>query len=433
MASGFVGAAKSSAQWTVRRVIQLPAFVVVAILFLARAPRGLNRFARLIVESISDPDKKRRVTRPFSDQFQPVATRDLPGAVVLESRPGGWEQMPIPPIYGLTRGGTTSIRIGDEVLHRLVDVSFQLNSDFIRSGRGVAANEKLIRRESEWTLPADVDFVDQRADRVSLTRVHEHLRLDRAFNLCGLYAPAWAHFLISFYPKLEYLGIAAAEGPIDLVIPREFDPHFRHLISLELADKPNVRIVEIDRGTEVHCATLYHVTSSTYIADRCSYITPYAVQIAKRTTDFLADRRDRIIPPKPGRDRKLFIGRRGVRNLTNYQEILNHFLSLGFEEVFPHRLSMEEKISMFSDARWIVGPGSSGFANFVFSRPGTRILEFINFGRALETTFPALCAGLGHQFTFMTGVDVNPYDANSSYTIPLSEVRKFLTETRFLD
>lgn len=421
------------ARATLRMAAHLPASILGAGLQAIGGRRGLNRAGRFVFEHVRDGEKKRRVGRAIARRHSLIALRDFPGATLLESIDGYDHVVPLPRVAGLTDGGQTSVRIHDETLYALPKASFQLSSDFVRGPDAIVANPKFWRKEAEWAIPADVDFVDRHGGDIYLTVPQQRMYVSRAISLCGVYADAWAHFLISYYPKLAYLHRLPADEPIDVIIPRSFDSHMRYLIDREIGSLPHVRVREIGPGVEVFCDVLYHVTLGTFVLDRGVHPTPYDVQIAKSTTDFLRARRDTLTAAAAPPTRRLFIGRRGGRNLTNYQDVLRVFARLGFDEVFPHQLSIEQKITLFAEASVIVGPGSSGFANLVYSRPGARVLEFINVARAIEPTFPALCIPLGIDFTFMTGRDVDTGDLNSSYTIDVADIEAFIASSGLLE
>jgi len=50
--------------------------------------------------------------------------------------------------------------------------------------------------------------------------------------------------------------------------------------------------------------------------------------------------------------------------------------SLGYEIIYPERLSISQQIAAFSEARRVVGPMGSAFANILFAGPGTKALIF---------------------------------------------------------
>jgi capsular polysaccharide biosynthesis protein len=110
-----------------------------------------------------------------------------------------------------------------------------------------------------------------------------------------------------------------------------------------------------------------------------------------------------------------------VRNIQNYREVFSYFESLGFEEVVPHKLSIEQKIKVFGEAKIIVGPFSSGFTNIVFCKPGVQIFAFTNYARCYDSYVSTLSKVWDAELTLITGTDVDA-GANSNYTINISDI-----------
>lgn len=75
--------------------------------------------------------------------------------------------------------------------------------------------------------------------------------------------------------------------------------------------------------------------------------------------------------------KKIFISRKhaGKRRLQNENEIANEFKKDGFVEVSLESLSVSEQVKLFYNSESIAGVHGAGFANLVFCRPGTEVLE----------------------------------------------------------
>lgn len=79
-------------------------------------------------------------------------------------------------------------------------------------------------------------------------------------------------------------------------------------------------------------------------------------------------------------DRRLFISRQAFsqRALVNEAEIAERLIPLGFDVVYPEKLSFLEQVAMFYSAAVIVGSSSSALCNALFCRSGCRILGLIH-------------------------------------------------------
>ncbi|MSP88866.1 MAG: DUF563 domain-containing protein [Alphaproteobacteria bacterium] len=74
--------------------------------------------------------------------------------------------------------------------------------------------------------------------------------------------------------------------------------------------------------------------------------------------------------------RRLFVGRRDAshRKLVNEDAVFAALEPLGFERADPNRLSFADQISMFAQARVVVGVQGAALANCMFCSPGTPLV-----------------------------------------------------------
>ena len=78
--------------------------------------------------------------------------------------------------------------------------------------------------------------------------------------------------------------------------------------------------------------------------------------------------------------KKIFINREldsnlSVRKITNNKEVKNLLIKLGFKIVTLSNYSFKEQVRLFNNAKFIIGLHGGGFANLVFARSGTKIIE----------------------------------------------------------
>jgi len=99
--------------------------------------------------------------------------------------------------------------------------------------------------------------------------------------------------------------------------------------------------------------------------------------------------------------------------------------SSGYEIIVPERLSISQQITLFSEAKRIVGPMGSAFANILFAGPGTRAL-------VLSPSHPDLIEDWWAPFADVAGVEIfvarGDKRIEGVYGLDAEEVKKFLTE-----
>lgn len=377
----------------------------------------------------------KKISKEFrsNSTFQLVQITQLSGFTKILEKNGGVENIYLPKIVGLSNGGFISVNMPSDYLCTLNNVSFVPYSDFIRDVYGYVSNEKLYRKEYDVLIPRDRDIFEMKGQSIRLFNKKNKVYSKVAFSLLGTSSFHWAHFLAQYYPKLMFLENLPKVEEIDLIILKNTDLHIKFLIEHEIKKYPNVHILEVDDESEMICEKLYHVSLGTLVADDGYLPTPFAILISKSTLQFWKDKALELVPKESIQFRKIYLGRSGGRSLKNNDEVRDFFVSKGFEEVFPHLLSIEDKIKKFSEAKYIVGPGSSAFANNMYSKPGTKILAFMNAFRYLDTYIPEFSNYVGHEFWFMTGKDENIREMNSSYEISLQDIKKFMDDNDFLD
>jgi capsular polysaccharide biosynthesis protein len=163
------------------------------------------------------------------------------------------------------------------------------------------------------------------------------------------------------------------------------------------------------------------------LADLGTISSPFHIQLSDSTVNFLSNKASSISEQYPrGKATRIFIGRTGGRNVTNYAEIVHVFEKFGFTEVAPHLMSFKEKVDIFSRAEFIVGPGSSGFANIIFCNLNPKILMFLNASRHQDMLLTKIAKHNNLSFELMLGAEVSPGEADSDYTIDIDELNEYL-------
>lgn len=379
-----------------------------------------------VVEQISKKLRNKSI-------YKLVSISQLPGFSLISETQGGVEDIILPRIVGLSNGGSISVNMQGDYLCKINNVSFATYSDFLRDENGQVANEKLQRKMYDFLIPIDRDLIELKEKNVKLLKIKDKIYVKVAFNLMGTHSRSWSHFLVQYYPKLQFLNYLPKLEDIDLIILKNTDTHIKYLIEYELKNYPHVAILEVDEKAEIVCEKLYHVSLGTFLGDHGYYSSPLEIQISKSTIKFWKERSLNIFNKNAKQSRKIFIGRKGKRSLNNYTEVLNYFIDMGFEEVFPHLLSMEDKIKMFNEAKYVVGPASSGFINTIFSQTGTKILVFINNARSMDALMTGFLKEKKCEFWLMTGKDDNIVHLDSNYKVPLNEIKSFLDVNDFFD
>lgn len=132
---------------------------------------------------------------------------------------------------------------------------------------------------------------------------------------------------------------------------------------------------------------------------------------------------------------RLYLSRTGekTRRFLEEESLWPELETRGFRRFTPEGSSLAEQARRFAGASVLVGPHGGAFANCVFCRPGTRVVEFFN-PRYLNPCYQNLASGLGLRPTFLIGEvlsgDKKPRTADSRGDVRLEPeiLAKFLAE-----
>jgi hypothetical protein len=86
--------------------------------------------------------------------------------------------------------------------------------------------------------------------------------------------------------------------------------------------------------------------------------------------NFQASKNDSCSAPP----RRIFVSRRGTRQIVNLAEVEAKLVEMGFETVYPEDLSFSSQVSTFFAAELVVGVMGAAMTNLLFCQPSSRII-----------------------------------------------------------
>lgn len=94
-----------------------------------------------------------------------------------------------------------------------------------------------------------------------------------------------------------------------------------------------------------------------------------------------------------------------IRNILNEKELVNELESLGFETIISSKLSVKEKIKLFSNAKVVISATGAGLISMLFCKPGTKMIEIFNEGFVVEPFYDiATKIGLNYEYIICKGI-----------------------------
>lgn len=362
-----------------------------------------------------------------------IITSDIHGETILILKEKTIERTFFSKIFNLAEESWVDFIYPKIEVKKFTDALVYSGSDFIITKDG-AIWEKFFKPQWSKIIPLDNALLMIKDQNIFIKKAKQIKKIDYGFSLCGVHSTVWAHFLIQYLPKL-YLIKEIQEvinHDITVIVPPYKDPQIREIVFPYLSQFKNLNIIELKCNDAINCKVLYHIENTSHLPDNANYINPSDLIIPNFTFNILNNNLikhfiDNSEDSTKLHSRKLYIGRSGIRNLVNHEEVEQYFISQGFEIIHPHSNTLIDKIKVFSEAAIIVGPASSGFTNLVFCKTGTKALAFVNFQRTFDGYGATLAKNYGIDLILVTGNDQND-SIHSSYYIPLDTVKSAYLE-----
>ncbi|WP_157645086.1 glycosyltransferase family 61 protein [Burkholderia ubonensis] len=190
--------------------------------------------------------------------------------------------------------------------------------------------------------------------------------------ISGRCSPNYYHWLIEYLTRVySTLSITSLHSVPLIVDAAMFSQEFESLAAV----CPNWPVHVVERGTLLDVGRLHIPSIPTYLPDTLQIPFWQASALCTSTLEFIRKsvfNHYKIDSPEPRR--KIFLARRGARNITNTAEIEELLTNAGFECIDTGTLSFAEQVALFSSAAVIVGPLGAAFSNVIFCDSRCKIL-----------------------------------------------------------
>jgi hypothetical protein len=366
------------------------------------------------------------------EKFKLISNRDIE-KFLLKNEDDKIETLFFPKIFDLSLGGEIKVLTKGIRVYEFRNVSFALNSDFIRFYDKSVFCDKIERIESIFNKCGDQDFISLQKNAIILKRYSKRKNFNYVFHLTGCFSKVWTHFLVQFLPKLKYLNVISRDEKIAILLPENIDSHIVKMVDFFVKDLDNVEINFVTDDTLVFCKKIIYVSNDTWLSDIGISPSIFHIKISDSTVNFLLTMAKKMCEniSKYQNQKKIFIGRVGKRNIENYSEVLKYFESNGFVEIFPHLLTFNEKLEIFSNADFIAGPLSSGFANIIFCLKSPVVLVLSNQSRYSDMFFTKFAKSLNINYNTFIAKETLVGNEDSDYIIDLVALKKCMSTLNY--
>jgi capsular polysaccharide biosynthesis protein len=204
----------------------------------------------------------------------------------------------------------------------------------------------------------------------------QHLK--QAILISGRCSPNYFHWLIEYLPKLYLVAKFPSLAKIPLIVHSKM---VQQQIDSLKAVAGNWPLHWLDDTTLLKVDALYVPSVSTYHVDHMNSPFWQGGALCIKSLDFIKAniyKKFNITPGSQPLQHKIYLGRTGVRNITNHKDVEACLRSKNIEIIYPENLSFAEQVNLFANCSLIIGPLGAAFSNIIFCAPGTKIIGLAN-------------------------------------------------------
>jgi len=188
-----------------------------------------------------------------------------------------------------------------------------------------------------------------------------------------------------------------------------------------------LEILGIPRKKWISAEDTPHVYASTLLAPSVVGLTG---NYPKWVCEWLREKFLPFAKPVPSIGKRVFISRSNAaaRRIANEEELVASLAPTGFTPVVLEDYTVDEQISIFANASFVIGPMGSGNSAAIFCQPGTRFIE--TYGSSAVNVFTwAFGTLLPLHFGYLLGTPIigsAPRAHNEDYHIDLGKMKDLI-------
>jgi len=239
----------------------------------------------------------------------------------------------------------------------------------------------------------------------------------------------YGHWLVDDLPRAKaWLDLRAKMDVTPIILmpshgDKMNDIRFQSL--KELIDS-NIEVEFIDPDKPVKIRDLYFCTPVSF---HPRIKNPAAINFVRDQSRYCVRKKYR----EP--DRKLFVARRppNSRSITNFEEVWAFLSARGFEMVEPENLNFVDQVTLFQNAKIVVGQMGAAMTSTMFCQPATPLIYLAPIGWA-EPFYLDLAAVGGQHYNILAGPAANDGPAHmSDFSVPLGPLYHRMTYMGYME
>lgn len=335
-----------------------------------------------------------------------------------------WEDLHISEVFEISKEYVIQCFHESQDIIEINNVIISPSSNILITAKGVIW-DKLEGSNFPKSIPLDSNLAGYNSSQI---KVFKKIKIKEITDVCiflgGVHSTIWSHFLVEYLPKLYYACDAGLfEKPLKVLIPKYKDPHIRKIVCDYVSPYPNVTLIELDSKYDYKCKRLFHIPIASQASDHADYCLPIDFLLPKNVVNKLRSHLMQYVISNDPFCEKIYLARRGTyRCMSNWQESEDYFAKTGFRIIEPHKMTLEEKITTFYNAKIIVGPYSAAFTNLLFCNKA-KVLIFSPLMRAYETYYKTIGQLSELNILNVTGTDSSS-NIHTSFYVPIGKIEQ---------
>jgi capsular polysaccharide biosynthesis protein len=131
------------------------------------------------------------------------------------------------------------------------------------------------------------------------------------------------------------------------------------------------------------------------------------------------------------RPSRIYVGRRGTREVTNQNAVDAVLARHGITTVHPREHSLGVQVALFQNADLVVGPHGAGLANIVFAASGTQVVEIFS-SNYVNVCNASIASRLDLHYSYLIGKGerppsgVDPFHVYEDITVEVEQLDQWL-------
>lgn len=326
----------------------------------------------------------------------------------------------------------------DLLMLKCSNVNICGNSDII-----VDTNNNCVISDVSYNVNSNIQIVDgllyRTRNNVCVLRNNmckEKKNIDSGIMVSGKFCNNYYHVLLENFIKLLY--IKRLEIPVEVPILVDGKtmsvPSLKRIFEL-LAAELKRNIIEIKCKEIYHINTLYSINNVNKIpshlitnsSDYNTYLYSQTALVELRNT-LLTNCSNKEFP------KRVFISRASTKRRNfNEDEVYEVLQKFGFEKIAPELLTIEEQMTLFHNAEYIVAGSGAALTNLIFVREKCNVICFGISSKGDEIpVFNTIANINGANFLYFPRKTKENGDVHSNYEIDCTQLECFLHQ-RIID